>query len=125
MKKINLKIFKPDKQAADPLKGFFEVNLIREAVVQYEPDPDLRDSEQIPLQEQGGIEAFLTREVLPHASDAWYVPDKTKIGYEISFTRHFYKPKPMRSLEEIRSEILTLEKESEGVLAEILGIVIK
>ena len=116
------KTFKVGKQEADPMKGLFAVELDEgERVVQYEPDPDLRDSEQIPLQEEGGIEAFLTREVLPHANDAWYVAEKTKIGYEISFTRHFYKPQPMRSLEEIRSDILALEKESEGVLNEIFG----
>ena len=116
------KTFKAGKQEADPLKGFFMVELDEgKRVVQYEPDPDLRDSEQIPLQEEGGIEAFLTREVLPHTNDAWYVANKTKIGYEINFTRHFYKPKPMRSFEEIRSDILALEKESVGVLSEILG----
>lgn len=52
--------------------------------------------------------------VLPHAPDAWYVPDSVKTGYEISFTRYFYKPQPLRSLEEIRAEILALEKETEG-----------
>ena len=114
------KMFKADKQGADPLKGFFTVELDEgKRVVQYEPDPDLRDSEQIPLQEEGGIEAFLTREVLPHTDDAWYVAEQTKIGYEISFTRHFYKPQPMRSLKEICADILALEKESVGVLDQI------
>ena len=87
--------------------------------MEYEPDTDLRDTEQIPLQEEGGIEAFLRREVLPYAADAWYQPDSVRIGYEISFTRYFYKPKPMRTLEEIRADILALEKETEGLLAEI------
>ena len=64
---------------------------------------------------------FLNREVLPHASDAWYVSDSVKIGYEISFTRYFYKPKPMRSLDEIRADILALEQETEGLLTEIIG----
>jgi hypothetical protein len=81
-------------------------------VVEYEPDPDLRDTEQVPLLEEGGIEAFLRREVLPHAPDAWYVPDSVKIGYEISFTRYFYKPQPLRTLEEIRADILALESRS-------------
>ena len=89
--------------------------------MEYEPDTDLRDTEQIPLQEEGGIEAFLKREVLPYASDAWYVESSVKIGYEISFTRHFYKPQPMRTLEEIRADILALEKETEGLLGEIVG----
>ena len=90
-------------------------------MVEYEPDSDLRDTEQIPLEENGGIEAFLRREVLPYAHDAWYQPDSVRKGYEISFTRYFYKPKPMRSLEEIRTDILALEKETEGLLDEILG----
>ena len=56
-----------------------------------------------------------------YAADAWYKPSTVKIGYEISFTRYFYKPEPMRTLEEIRAEILALERETEGVLGEILG----
>ena len=91
----------------------------RPAVVEYEPDTDLRDTEQIPLQEEGGIEAFLRREVLPYAADAWYQPDSVKIGYEISFNRYFYKPQPMRTLEEIRADILALEKETAGLLDDV------
>jgi type I restriction enzyme M protein len=90
-------------------------------VVEYEPDPDLRDTEQVPLLEDGGIEAFLRREVLPHAADAWYVPDNLKTGYEISFTRYFYKPQLLRTLEEIRADILALKRETEGLLGEIIG----
>ena len=90
-------------------------------VVEYEPDTDLRDTEQVPLLEEGGIEAFLRREVLPYAPDAWYDPESVKIGYEISFTRYFYKPQPLRTLEEIRADILALEKETEGLLGEIVG----
>ncbi|MBV6417455.1 MAG: hypothetical protein CMLOHMNK_02155 [Steroidobacteraceae bacterium] len=108
--------------AADPLRGLFEATIAgKPAVVEYEPDPDLRDTEQVPLLEEGGIEAFLRREVLPHAPDAWYVPDSVKTGYEISFTRYFYKPQPLRTLEEIRADILALEKETEGLLGEIIG----
>ena len=107
---------------ADPLRGLFAANVNgRPAVVEYEPDTDLRDTEQIPLQEDGGIEAFLRREVLPYAADAWYQADSVKVGYEISFTRYFYKPKPMRTLEEIRADILVLERETEGLLDEIIG----
>ena len=90
-------------------------------MVEYEPDPDLRDTERVPLLEEGGIQAFLRREVLPYAPDAWYVPASVKIGYEISFTRHFYKPEPLRPLEEIRADILALERETEGLLSEIVG----
>jgi type I restriction enzyme M protein len=108
--------------APDPLRGLFPTTINgKHAVVEYEPDPDLRDTEQVPLLEKGGIEAFLGREVLPHAPDAWYVPDSVKTGYEVSFTRYFYKPQPMRTLEEIRADILALAKETDGLLNEIIG----
>ena len=90
-------------------------------MVEYEPDPDLRDTEQISLLHEGGIDAFLAREVLPYSPDAWYLQEQVKIGYEISFTRHFYKPKPTRTLEEIRADILALEQESVGLLEGILA----
>ena len=107
---------------ADPLRGLFATTIDgRPAVVEYEPDSELRDSEQIPLTAEGGIDAFLEREVLPYAADAWYRPEKVKIGYEISFTRYFYRPEPLRSLEEIRADILALERETEGLLGEIVG----
>ena len=86
----------------------------------YEPDTDLRDTEQVPFMEEGGIKAFFKREVLPYAPDAWIDESKTKIGYEISFTRYFYKPTPLRELDEIKTDILAVEKESEGLLTEIL-----
>ena len=106
----------------DPLRGIFEMSIDgKPVVVEYEPDTDLRDTEQIPLTEEGGIEAFIKRELLPYAPDAWYKEDSVKTGYEISFTRYFYKPQPMRALEEIRADILALEKETEGLLDEILG----
>ena len=78
---------------ADPLHGLYEVKIDgKPCVVEYEPDSELRDNEQIPLLEEGGIEAFIRREVLPYTPDAWIVEADTKIGYEVSFTRHFYKP---------------------------------
>ncbi len=89
--------------------------------VEYEADTDLRDTEQVPLKEPGGIEAFFKREVLPHAPDAWITMDATKIGYEISFARYFYKPTPLRSLEQIRADILRLEQQTEGLLHKIVG----
>ena len=107
---------------ADPLRGLFAATAGgKSTVVEYWPDSDQRDTEQIPLQEEGGIEAFLQREVLPYAKDAWFRADSVKVGHEINFNRHFYKPKSMRSLEEIRTDILGLEKETEGLLDEILG----
>jgi type I restriction enzyme M protein len=108
--------------APEPLRGLFPATIAgKPAVVEYEPDPDLRDTEQVPLLEEGGIEAFLRREVVPHAADVWYVPDSVRTGYEVSFTRYFYKPQPLRTLEEIRADILALENETEGLLHEIIG----
>jgi len=90
-------------------------------IADLKPYPAMKDSGvERPLR-IAGIEAFLKREVLPHAADAWYLADKVKVGYEISFTRYFYKPQPMRSLEEIRADILALEQETEGLLGEIIG----
>jgi type I restriction enzyme M protein len=115
-------VHKPSKSSVDPLHGRYETTVDgKRGVVEYEPDSDLRDSEQIPLLEPDGIEAFFRREVLPHTSDAWIDESATKIGYEVSFTRHFYKPQPLRTLEEIRADILALERESEGLIAEIVG----
>ena len=109
--------------AADPLRGLFEETVNgKTVVVEYEPDTGLRETEQVPLQEEGGIKAFLRREVLPYAPDAWYRPDRVKVGYEITFNRYFYKPEPMRTLGEIRADILALERDTEGLLADILGV---
>ena len=111
-----------DGTKADPLCGLFDATIQgKPAVVEYEPDPDLRDTEQIQLLEEGGVEAFIRREVLPYAEDAWYTPSSVKTGYEINFNRHFYKPQPMRSLDEIVTDIVALENESEGLLAEIIS----
>ena len=84
-----------------------------------EPDAELRDAENIPLSDN--IDTYFKREVLPHVPDAWMDRSKDKVGYEINFTKEFYKYKPLRSLEEIRKDILSLEKETEGLLEEVLG----
>jgi len=124
------KTHKPGKAKADPLRGFFSlapsdgeragVRGKQAAIVEYEPDPDLRDTEQVPLLEPGGIEAFIRREVLPYTPDAWIKEDATKIGYEISFTRHFYQPQPLRRLDEIRADVAALQMETEGLISEIV-----
>jgi len=122
----------------DPLIGLFEIMIDgKPCVVEYEPDTELRDTEQItfleckacntpgyipdPADTKLAIETFIRREVLPYARDAWYDPKSIKIGYEISFNRYFYKPKALRSLEEIRADLIAVEKEAEGLLEEILG----
>ncbi|WP_287130248.1 class I SAM-dependent DNA methyltransferase [Candidatus Cyanaurora vandensis] len=114
------KVYKPGKAEPNPLNGLFEAVIDEKTcVVEYEPDSELRDNEQIPLLEEGGIEAFIQREVLPYTPDAWIVEADTKIGYEISFTRHFYQPPKLRTLAEISADILALEQETEGLLSEI------
>ncbi|MFB6392270.1 N-6 DNA methylase [Polymorphospora lycopeni] len=82
-----------------------------------EPDTDLRDYENVPLDED--VEEYLRREVLPHVSDAWIDHEKTKIGYEIPFTRHFYVYKPPRPLAEIDAELKALEAEIQILLGEV------
>lgn len=86
-----------------------------------QPDKDLTDTEQIPINYKGGIKAFFEKEVLPYAPDAWIDDTKTQIGYEISFTKHFYKPVALRPLAEIKADILALESETDGLLNEILN----
>ena len=114
------KIHKSGK--ADPLHGLFGRTIGgKKCLVEYEPDTNLRDTEQVPLMEEGGIEAFFKREVLPYVPDAWVDGSKTQIGYEVSFTRYFYKPAQMRTLEEIMKDIRTIEKETDGLLNEIVG----
>lgn len=82
------------------------------------PDADLRDFENVPLKED--IEKYFKREVLPHLPDAWIDHAKTKVGYEINFTKYFYKYKPLRSLEEIRADILALEEETVNAISNVI-----
>jgi type I restriction enzyme M protein len=82
------------------------------------PDPDLRDYENVPLDED--VEAYFAREVLPHIPDAWIDHEKTKIGYEIPFTRHFYVYTPPRPLAEIDAELRDLESQIQKLLGEVM-----
>src|SRR4030066_2163626 len=82
------------------------------------PDADLRDFENVPLKED--VEEYFKREVLPHVPDAYIDHGKTKVGYEINFTKYFYQYKPLRRLEEIRKDILALEAETDGMIKEII-----
>lgn len=84
-----------------------------------EPDPDLRDTENVPLKED--IKTYFEREVKPHVPDAWIDESKTKIGYEIPFTRHFYKYQPLRPSEEIIQEIMALEESIQEKLKKVMG----
>jgi type I restriction enzyme M protein len=83
-----------------------------------ESDSELRDCENVPLMDN--IKEYFKREVLPHVPDAWMDRSKDKVGYEINFTKEFYKYKPLRSLEDIRKDILAIEKETEGLMGEVL-----
>ncbi|MGD9159376.1 MAG: class I SAM-dependent DNA methyltransferase [Desulfobacteraceae bacterium] len=82
-----------------------------------EPDPELRDYENVPLKED--VDKYMKREVLPHVPDAWVDESKTKVGYEINFNRYFYKYMPPRSLEEIEADLKTIEKEIANMLAKV------
>lgn len=84
-----------------------------------QPDSSLRDTESVPLKED--IDEYFKREVLPFAPDAWIDTKKSTVGYEIPFTRYFYKYEAPKPSAEIMAEILELEKELEGSLAEVFG----
>lgn len=86
-----------------------------------EADRALRDTEQVPLTYPGGIEAFMRNEVLPYAPDAYVAEGETKVGYELSFTKYFYKPVELRPLANIKADIQAIERETDGLLAEILN----
>ena len=105
LKKVRPFITEKDP-AAQPIEG--------------EPDVDLRDTENIPFTYEGGIDAFMKNEVLTYAPDAWVDEKKTQIGYEISFTKYFYKPVEMRDMSDILDNLASLEKDVNGLLAEVL-----
>lgn len=110
LKKTQLKKIRPYITETDP----------EAKEVAGEADPELRDTENIPFQYEGGIHTFIEKEVLPYAPDAYVDEDKTKIGYEISFTKYFYKPVQLRDMKDILASLAELEKESEGVMDEIV-----
>ena len=85
-----------------------------------EPDTSLRDNENVPLKEDIG--EYFNREVLPHMPDAWIDESKTVKGYEINITKYFYEYKPLRNLEEIRTDILELELQTQGLMNEVVEI---
>lgn len=105
LKKIRPFITEKDP-AAQPIEG--------------EPDADLRDTENIPFTYAGGIDTFMKNEVLTYAPDAWVDEKKTQVGYEITFTKYFYKPVELRDMSDILSSLSTLEQEADGLLAGIM-----
>jgi type I restriction enzyme M protein len=94
-------------------------NPVKDKKGNLKPDTKKRDKENIPLNVD--IESYFNNEVLPHVPDAWIDFDKTRIGYEINFTKYFYEYKPLRSLDEIRADILALEQETDGLLKNVIG----
>ncbi len=99
--------------------GYYPTDNTREFTT-YEPCSELRDAESVPLKDT--IHRYFLVEVKPHVDEAWINLDSTKIGYEISFNKYFYRHKPLRSLEEVAHDILTLEQKAEGLIADILGV---
>ncbi len=106
-----------DLQLAD--HGYYPTGKKNE-YLQYETEADLRDTENIPLNEN--IYFYFLKEVKPHVEEAWINMESTKIGYEISFNKYFYQHKPLRSIEEVSEDILELEQQSDGLIREILNL---
>jgi len=98
--------------------GYFTTGTADEYII-YESNSDLRDSESVPLKDD--IHRYFLAEVKPHVREAWINLDSVKIGYEISFNKYFYKHKPLRSMEKVAADILKLEEQAEGLIAEILS----
>jgi len=93
--------------------------IVRDKRGKPKPDTQLRDYEKVPLKQD--IDEYFEQEVKPHVPDAWMDRSKDKVGYEINFTKYFYKYKPLRPLEEIKADILALDNETKGLLKEILN----
>lgn len=119
--KVIKKIHKPGKVESNSLYGLFDTIIDgKQCIVEYEADSNLRDTEHIPLLHEGGIEQFFKDEVLSFTPDAWIDHSKTLIGYELSFTKYFYKPIQLRTLDEIAADIKELEAETDGLLQDII-----
>ncbi|MDQ7002350.1 MAG: class I SAM-dependent DNA methyltransferase [Ghiorsea sp.] len=107
--------------SADDLADFGYVPTDKEGeYIVYESNADLRDSESVPLKDE--IHRYFLAEVKPHVPEAWVNLDSVKIGYEISFNKYFYRHKPLRSMEDVAADILKLEEQAEGLIADILGV---
>lgn len=113
----------------DKLGDYGYMATLTEEYIEYEPDSELRDTENVPLALDTSLSAssvihdYFIREVRPHVDEAWIAIDKTVIGYEISFNKYFYQHKPLRSLEEVTAEILALEAETDGLLKQLVNFV--
>ena len=116
------KIYKPGKTKPDPLLGRYEVEVGgKNSIVEYEPDSELRDTEQVPLLGQAASRPSSVARCYRTRRTRGSRKTLPRSATRFPFTRHFYKPQPLRTLDEIRANILALEKETEGLLTEIIG----
>lgn len=104
------------KTLAKKLRALITVRDEKAVAVEGETDRELRDVEQVPLLYEGGIDAFMQREVLPYAPDAFYVPDDVAVGYELSFTKYFYKPVQLRPITDIAADIRGIEERNRNFI---------
>ncbi|EGR1333001.1 SAM-dependent DNA methyltransferase [Vibrio parahaemolyticus] len=123
--KLNDLLERYECEVADlPDFGYYPVSTIeggkKGEYITYETSSDLRDTESVPLKQS--IYQYFLDEVKPHVDEAWINLDTVKIGYEISFNKYFYRHKPLRSLEEVATDIINLEQKAEGLIAQILGV---
>ena len=114
------------KKRQDSIRKFFtETDEQAEPVIdknsKIEPDNNLKDTEQIPLLYDGGITGFFENEIKPYVNDAWINADSAIIGYELSFTKYFYKPVQLRDAADIIADIRAIEQSTDGLLASIIG----
>ena len=109
------------KTLLNKIRPFITVRDENAVAIEGEADKTLTDTEQVPLLYEGGIEAFMQNEVLPYTPDAYVNEEKTVVGYELSFTKYFYKPVQLRPLHVIAKEIRDFDKETDGLLNEILA----
>lgn len=117
---------KPKKKHVDLLQKYYtttcpDANIVIDTNGNPIPDKALEDTEIIPLRYEGGIDAFFQNEIVPYTPDAWIDTDSVQVGYELSFTKYFYKPKALRSIEDITRDIRAIEERTDGMLDDILG----
>ena len=117
---------KPKKKHVDLLQKYYTIacpdaNIVIDTNGNPVPDKALEDTEIIPLRYDGGIDAFFQNEIVPYTPDAWIDTDSVQVGYELSFTKYFYNPKPLRSIEDITRDIRAIEERTDGMLDDILG----
>ena len=114
-----LRLLAAERDALEPVLGWRDpgAEICRNRRGEPEPDPELRDTETVPLRED--VDEYMAREVLPHVSDAWVDARKTKIGYEVPLNRYFYVYVPPRPLNAIKADLQEQEREIAGLLAEV------